>query len=293
MIVVVSSDHDDSTKSVRKWLKRWEKKVIRLGQEQFIAGINLHLNNQQIGFTIRVGDTLISFAEIEAFWYRKYLLDVLTEKLTLEVYPFEPKNDYLDYLENTEKKCLVDYLVFLLEKKKFVGNYHAKDGNKLINFHLAKQCGLNIPATYVSTEKASLRKFASQQACVLKPIQDLYHFVKTESSISNYIDLMDEAVFENSKDTIFPSCLQFYIEKKIEIRSFYLHEQIYSMAIFSQSDERTKIDFRNYNDDNPNRNLPYQLPEEIEAKIRKLMKMVQLNTGSLDLILTPQNEYYF
>ena len=44
------------------------------------------------------------------------------------------------------------------------------------------------------------------------------------------------------------------------------------MAIFSQLDEKTKYDFRNYNHGKPNRNIPYKLPEDIKEKVLKYTK---------------------
>lgn len=65
------------------------------------------------------------------------------------------------------------------------------------------------------------------------------------------------------------------------------------MAIFSQENEKTKIDFRNYDFKNPNRVSRYQLPLSIEKKLSKLMKKIGLNTGSIDLIKAIDNYYYF
>ena len=65
------------------------------------------------------------------------------------------------------------------------------------------------------------------------------------------------------------------------------------MAIFSQNDKQTKIDFRNYNDDRPNRYVPYLLPVSIEKKITKLMQKLNLTTGSVDLIKDIKGNYVF
>ena len=65
------------------------------------------------------------------------------------------------------------------------------------------------------------------------------------------------------------------------------------MAIFSQNNEKTKIDFRNYDRDLPNRTEPYTLPFDVEEKICKMMNALKLNTGSLDLIKSRNNEFVF
>lgn len=81
--------------------------------------------------------------------------------------------------------------------------------------------------------------------------------------------------------------------KKIELRVFYLKGELFSMAIFSQNDINTKLDFRNYNDEKPNRMVPYNLPDAAASKVKLFMQKINLNSGSLDLILTNDNEYVF
>ena len=66
------------------------------------------------------------------------------------------------------------------------------------------------------------------------------------------------------------------------------------MAIFSQKDNKTQEDFRNYNRTKPNRFVPYVLPDNICKSIIKLMKKMNLKTGSIDLIKSANdNKYYF
>lgn len=69
--------------------------------------------------------------------------------------------------------------------------------------------------------------------------------------------------------------------------------KFYSMAIFSQNDNQTSVDFRNYNYNKPNRKVPFQLPMEIEKKLDILMKKLDFNSGSIDMIVTVENEYVF
>ena len=83
------------------------------------------------------------------------------------------------------------------------------------------------------------------------------------------------------------------IDKKLEIRSFYIENNFFSMAIFSQSSEQTKIDFRKYNNVFPNKTEPFQLPKDIEEKLTQIFKEINLNCGSIDLIVDKNDNYYF
>ncbi len=59
--------------------------------------------------------------------------------------------------------------------------------------------------------------------------------------------VMNDMDIEKLPDTFSPSLIQGYVEKKYELRIFYLNGECFASAIFSQLDEQTKIDFRNYN----------------------------------------------
>ena len=83
------------------------------------------------------------------------------------------------------------------------------------------------------------------------------------------------------------------IEKEFELRIFFLNNTFYASAIFSQIDNQTKTDFRNYNDCKPNRTPPYKLPVKIQNKLSILMSKLTLNSGSIDLIVTPLGKYVF
>jgi D-alanine-D-alanine ligase-like ATP-grasp enzyme len=65
------------------------------------------------------------------------------------------------------------------------------------------------------------------------------------------------------------------------------------MAIFSQKDKTTTIDFRNYNSEIPNRTVPFILPENIKKGLIELTKKIGINSGSIDMIVTPENDYIF
>jgi len=89
-----------------------------------------------------------------------------------------------------------------------------------------------------------------------------------------------------------PSLIQKYIEKEYEIRSFYLRGKFYSMAIFSQQNEITKTDYRKQTA-KKNRRVPYALTKAVEEKLRKLMNMLNIDTGSIDLIKAKNGDMYF
>lgn len=94
-------------------------------------------------------------------------------------------------------------------------------------------------------------------------------------------------------EQVSPSLIQQEIEKEIELRIFYLDGSLYAAAIHSQTDEQTRVDFRKYNFAKPNRIVPYKLPVKVERQIIALFKLMDLNTGSVDMIVDRRGNFFF
>ena len=102
----------------------------------------------------------------------------------------------------------------------------------------------------------------------------------------------DDLEKESDSIRLAPCLFQEYIPKRIEIRVTVLKDKIFPIAIFSQSSEKTSIDWRRYDLENTP-HMPYDLPKDIENKCFKLMKESKLIFGAIDLILTPTGKYIF
>ncbi len=176
------------------------------------------------------------------------------------------------------------------------GSFFAeKKNNKLINLELAKSVHLLIPPTCVTNSKKVLAQFIRRHKQVIT--KDLCAPVYlpgdkgtlTSSGVIS-IGLSDLDAMADNFAAVF---VQENISKQFEIRCFLFRKTIFSMAIFSQNDQQTTTDFRNYNDARPNRCVPFQLPPSIASKLWKFMALAELDTGSIDLIYTPEGEFVF
>lgn len=292
MTLIISNENDDSTNNVMKHFFANNMEVIRLTEKRFVSGLNLKLNNNGLFIQLKVANKSFNLDKVKSFWFRKNDLELFknTEVITDKT---EELESIRRFIFNSEIKSIKEFLIFILEKKKYLGNFSKGDGNKLISFYHANDVGLRIPNTIVSSKTSFLKKHSLNQQSIIKPIEDGFGAIINEYWYYTKYNMLRDNNFRHRTDQILPSCLQDYIEKKIEIRVFYLDGKCHSMAIFSQLDNRTKIDFRNYNYEKLNRMVPYKLPKEIELKINKFMKKMDLNTGSIDLILDKQNQYVF
>src|SRR5690606_33076101 len=174
----------------------------------------------------------------------------------------------------------------ILESKKHINKQTKSNVNKLWVLERACKLGLNVPDYFLAenTDEVEIGKTITKTITGGCAIEDLEN--KVDAIM--YTSLIDRKI---NKD-FFITFFQEKIEKDFEVRSFYLNQIIWSFAIFSQNDEQTKLDFRKYNDKKPNRIVRYNLPLELELNICKLMKELDLNSGSLDFIKSGK-EFYF
>lgn len=89
-----------------------------------------------------------------------------------------------------------------------------------------------------------------------------------------------------------PMIFQEYIEKDFELRVTVVDENVFACAIYSQTSDLTREDFRRYDFDN-NRYEPFKLPSDIHEKCLSLIKRFGLEFGCIDIAVTPAGNYVF
>lgn len=291
--LIFSFEEDLSTTDVLQWLKRLDKKFIRVncGSDK-IAVHKVVIENGYYDISIQINDELLKLEQISTIWYRRgsilrsFNLDFADQAIQ--------KQFYFDYLQNESKDLAIHLLKTFGKTKQLNSIFNAKL-NKLDVLDLAQDLDISIPATLVTSSKAELEMFyLKHNHLITKSISDAlnYNFEGT-----NYIKTFTESINYNFistlPDVFFPSLFQEQIDKKFEVRAFYLDGDFYSMAIFSQADAKTQVDFRNYNRNRPNRNVPFLIPTFIKERLVKLFDKLNINSGSVDLAVDKNDEYKF
>lgn len=297
MIVILSEKGDMSTHEVIDWLSFFNAPYMRLNHED--AGtirMQLKLSEKGNDFNFSIGEKTFSLKELDACWYRRGGLPVFKiENKIRSAFPEEIHKDIRSYLNN-EASVLYGMLHYMLAKAPVrIGSQSSSSVNKLQVLEVAQSLGLQIPETVVCMCRSELQEFANRfgSGLITKGIWEGLSVSAERSGYSTFSEGISDSDIAELPEEFFPSLLQEKISKKYELRIFYLMGEFYSMAIFSQADKQTETDFRKYNDKTPNRNIPYNLPIEIREKLHLLMESLDLDTGSIDMIHTPENEYVF
>ncbi|MDR6968206.1 ATP-GRASP peptide maturase of grasp-with-spasm system [Flavobacterium arsenatis] len=272
MILIFSTNQEPTTTEVTRWLTFMKKSFIRVNENEVFE---IKVNQKRIFLESQKNSFFLD--EVSSVWYRR---GGLIFKHCRYV------NKAIDLHMDETQHWLQDYVSKTLESKRHLNKQTTNNVNKLIVLDKARESGLDVPKYFLAenTNDVILNE------TIIKSITQNVVLDDIEKDLDGI--MYTNVVEEHENENFFISFFQEKIEKDFEIRSFYLDGKIWSFAIFSQNDEQTKIDFRRYNTKNPNRNVRYNLPIEIEERIHTLMKSLDLNCGSLDF-LKNADTYYF
>lgn len=297
MILIISSEEDNSTNLVIRWLKYFNKNFIRINGTTNVSLSKLVVSDTETDFELILNDSFhqnkkLLYSEITSVWYRRGFIHIVTnafENNQLEL--------YLRRFLIRENEHIENFIYHLLGFKRHINTYFDdQEVNKIEVLLKAKECGLKIPDTLVSAKRESFYKFidANSNGIISKAVRYAsFNDMNQKYIISAGTKLVSRKHIKKFPASFFPSLVQENVKKKYEIRSFYIHDKFYSVAIFSQLDPQTSVDFREYNYQKPNRTPPFLLPNDIKSKLTDLMKLLNFNSGSIDLIVTEKDEFVF
>lgn len=261
MILIISYSIDKSTNDVIDWLNYYQSNYIRFNTDK-----TTHINISEV-----------NHQGICSYWYRKGVFKYESDfPISIQQHLREHYLNIFEYLEFKIKE----------EGKRMVNSYFNAKLNKLIVHEIALKNNLRVPKTFLLNRSPHEKN----KKYIYKTLTEGGFITLSNNVVANV--LTNE--FTNHKIGEFATTLfQEKIEKKYELRIFYLNGNFWSMAIFSQNNEHTSVDFRNYNNIKPNRSVPYELPEDLKISLNKLMLQLKLNSGSIDVIVSTKDEYYF
>lgn len=297
MILIFSSSRDQATNGVLPWLDRLGQIYLRVNDDEPLPDdLRVELTNED--FRFHIGGVWRALADVSAVWYRKgtfwfppgdagpafegqaALTSLLARKLKDEARAAGRHFHELVRLSGT----------------RVLGNPVLGDPNKLVVLGKAQRLGLKVPRFEI-IDRLSPRHTADLSAYVTKSMSDGVYLWDMEDAWRGYFsyteDLAVAAEGLVADEAFPPSMLQQKIAKTFEVRAFYLDGVFASCAIYSQRDPQTATDYRKYNAETPNRNVPMALPVEVEDRLRALFDDLALNTGSVDMIVDSEGDYVF
>lgn len=281
-ILLIIDANDNSTNGVIEWLYYKKKEVVGTTLANYTCGATLSLSisnsDDDLGFVVNG-----KHVNIEAAWYR---LDV--GRVSIPVYENNLFKRTLIHSLVNEIQAIRRALFVQNGNCKWLSNYESTLLNKVTVLREAKNAGLVIPDSLITSSRKILADFVDRHGIVIsKAVHENLDYTHTlEDSIRQYVEELDCAEVASLTETFFPSFFQKRIHKEYDVRVFYLDGKCYGMAIFSQS-----IDFRS--DYENHFRTPLKLPKYLEQKIDMLMHQLGLNTGSLDFVKSSEDGLFY
>ncbi len=288
MILILSTGHSEpTTDTVIDWLLYYKADFIRINSEDMVdktTRLSVKIDSNQIV----IGGQNINLDKANVVWYRRWY--------DYRNIGFQPSNLHQRQLNrelSAEAEELLIYIYFSLRDKLWLCNPLVnKTHNKLFALRMAKLVGLTIPETFITNHMDEVRRFLEEHGNIItKPVGDPFvYFGDDGSCFKNFTQKLTMAYLKKLPDSVFVSLFQKMVKAEFEIRTFYLDGDFYSTAIMHGNTLDIKL---SVNRDMNVKMIAYELPEDIKDKIIILMKKLDLNTGSIDIIRSQSGEHYF
>lgn len=283
-VLIITDNLDFVTDNVINWIISFKKEVYRYTFDDFLKSskISYDLNGKKKLNMIVDGKT------IESGWLRKETENY--ERLYDLEKEFGFKDGY-EFFKFLKKETTVSKQIFLNYKNiRWLCDYKSINVNKIEVLEIAQQSGLKIPTTFVTNNIMSLsnliKKYKIEKFIVKSVGENLSVVYKNKTSIFQPVKSFTIDNIKEFPSHFLPTLFQEYIDKQVDLRIFFINDYFYSMAIDSKStDSRLTDDNTRY--------FPYKLPETIERNLSNIMKKLNLNYGSIDLVVDKNNNYFF
>jgi len=169
------------------------------------------------------------------------------------------------------------------------------NSSRILQLTTASNLGFKIPETLISRDYDDISRFLKRcDRVAIKPLHE--RGTTLEGFWTPYFTEVRDAkkILNLNTETLVNTYnyMQEYINKKREWRITIVGNKIFPCVIESQKSERARLDWRKEDIDSLEHYYE-KLPKNIEEKILKYCKSLDLNFGAMDLIETNNDEWYF
>lgn len=292
MLLIVTNKTDLTADYLILELERLKIPFLRLNTEDYLSKyqINFKLTNNSIQSIINYYDgTTINNNDITGVFFKHAIIPIINNEIPSDQLEFA-KREVIEVLKSLWRT--IDNKLWLNHPKNlFLAN------NKIDQLKKASEMGFSIPDTCVSSDPEEIKNFyySSEKNIIAKAVKHgFYHtsnrvqIASTKKVDKNFIQNIDQ--YAN-----IPTIFQKRIDKMYDLRVTVIGDNVYTAAIHSQDYNETKTDWRVYElyEDIDLEHTKFKLPSKISKLCQKITKGYNLGFSAIDLIYTPENEYYF
>ncbi|SHJ09136.1 MvdC/MvdD family ATP grasp protein [Flavobacterium terrae] len=290
VLIITHTQDNECIEVVSKKIKELNGLPIRFNVDEYPLkySISSCYENNEWKVYLDYQGVRVSINDVEAVWYRRShnlgagLSNVLDKEFVSSAYG-EIRTTLFGMLESLN--C------FQISKFSQYRRLDSKEEQMKIATHL----GLKVPETCITNNPQEAKRFVQERPNgVISKMQSSFAIVKDGIENVVFTNVVKEEDLDSIDSLQFcPMQFQEKLEKKLELRVTIVGDEVFTFAIDSQKSENAKVDWRKEGNAMIADWVPYELPLEIKEKLLQMMDIYQVNYGAIDIIVTPDDEYYF
>lgn len=279
--LVISTSIDFSTDLVCYRLLSENKKFYRLNRDEFVKHeIEVDLQKGYMKIVIGEKTYIADFNMLKGIYFRAPVFLRTQSKRELTLDEQLERNQWSSFLRN----------LIVFQNATWINNpvdvYRAE--NKIYQLCIAKECGFKIPDTQITN--TSQIEIDDARDYIVKSLDTaLFYDLENNKEMFTYSNVIKGKELKEYDLRQAPVFIQDFLEPKIDCRITYIAGKKFPVWIKKNGigiygDWRFQKDKLDY--------IPFELPEDVEVAIDKLMMKLQLNFGGIDLAYV-NGEYFF
>ncbi len=268
MILILSEEEDISTDKVCEWLNKYNCEYLRVNTNiNILYEINIS-SYYKSNIILFINNKKYDLNNFTCIWCRRGNLG------------FSITNNKLAELNNhqfSQIKTLEEYIYYKFKQIKSINNPSCYNINKLLVLDVAKQIGFKIPNTLICRYKDQILNFLhrNNNNIITKNIQDTIFINSPEYGVSSNIPFKVKTK-QLSSDLYNYSLFQENISYKYELRLFVFLDLYYGGIKRNNTSNILE---------------PFKISNRLKQLVLKLMNRLNLNSGSLDILIDKNNNY--
>ena len=289
MILIITNKEDVTVDYIIRLLAKDGISYYRFNTEDLFSNVDIRfmIDGDQFILFDRAKEAVIDLNDVKSVYFRR---------------PGIPDFKNVENISEDERRYLIREALAVLDGiyKRLRHCFWINDvfkireaENKIFQLELAKMIGFKIPKTILSNDADFVKDVFKDSNCtdlVIKAVKSgNVNPRKAETIIFTSDICLDEISDSNIKD--FPAYIQEKVEKKSDLRSIVVGDQVFTAEIISQGDDTATTDWRKSS--NLLEHRVFELPEDVKRKCIAITKRLGLVYSAIDFALDKNDECIF
>lgn len=273
---------------VQRALRRSGWDAVRFDTDTFPLQVGLAIERTDAGVdgVLELADRSIRLADVKAVWLRRLWAPTL---------PAEMATTDREACAEASRTGLQDALVHLTDCR-WVNGLEAsmRAESKVLQLRVAHDLGFELPQTTVTNSAAWVERLRQREPTLITKLLVPLSYAMQAHERFFYTSVLDEAAYARLGQLRYaPQIFQPLIEKARELRVIVVGREVFAGAIDASKTDRGRVDWRKLDQRDDVRWTKATLPADVKRLVFRLLDRLDLVSGALDFIVTPDGRHVF